>query len=143
MKDVYKAAVLEFGLWDQIRVDHGREFFLTLYVHEKLRIGRGNTSVSPYTRMCNHVIERMWVELNHQVTYPIKRVLTSMNDQQQIEQIGLVLSMQDWDGEDDFGMEFACNSKAWCSKCATRSSFSYFTYPPSRSLPVFHSSIST
>ena len=40
--EVYRAAVLEFGLWDQVRVDHGKEFYLTLYVNEKLRVGRGD-----------------------------------------------------------------------------------------------------
>ena len=87
-EEVYRAAVLESDLWDQIRVDHGREFFLTLYIQEKLRIGRGNGSVVPYAQMtstCNHVIERIWVELNHRVTYPVKRILTSMNDQQLID----------------------------------------------------------
>ena len=62
--------------------------FLTLYIQDKLCIGRGNGSVAPYaqtTSTCNHVIERMWVELNHCVTYPVKRILTSMNDQQLID----------------------------------------------------------
>ena len=86
--EVYRTAVLEFGLWDQVRVDHGKEFYLTLYVHEKLRVGRGNQAVAPYaqtTSTCNHVIERIWVELNHRVTYPVKRIVTAMNDQQLID----------------------------------------------------------
>ena len=85
---VYRSAVLEFGLWNQVRVDHGKEFYLTLYVHEKLRVGRGDEHVAPYaqtTSTCNHVIERMWVELNHRVTYPVKRIMTSMEDQQSID----------------------------------------------------------
>lgn len=87
---VYRAAVIEFGLWDQVRVDHGKEFNLTLYVHEKLRILRGSETISPYvqtTSTCNHVIERLWVELNHCVTYPIKRVVVAMADQQMINMI--------------------------------------------------------
>ena len=85
--EVYRAAILEFGMWDQVRVDHGREFYLTLYVHEKLRAGRGDSNVAPYvqtTSTCNHVIERMWVELNHRVTYPIKRIMVSMQNHQMI-----------------------------------------------------------
>ena len=27
-EQVYRAAVLEYGLWDQLRVDYGREFYL-------------------------------------------------------------------------------------------------------------------
>lgn len=86
--EVYRAAVLEFGLWDQVRVDHGKEFYLTLYVHEKLRVGRGDGTVAPYvqtTSTCNHIIERMWVELNHRVTYPIKRIVVSMDHRQLID----------------------------------------------------------
>ncbi|KAG5275568.1 hypothetical protein AALO_G00121810 [Alosa alosa] len=33
--EVYRAAVASNGMWDQIRVDHGREFFFSLYVQEK------------------------------------------------------------------------------------------------------------
>ena len=52
--EVYRSAVLEYGLWDQVRVDHGREFYLTLYIHEKLRIGRGDPAVSPYVQTTRH-----------------------------------------------------------------------------------------
>lgn len=33
---VYRAALCEYGLWDQVQVDHGREFYLSLYIHEML-----------------------------------------------------------------------------------------------------------
>ena len=71
--NVYRAATAEFGLWNQLRVDHGKEFFLSLYVQEKLRTGRGDVTIHPYvqtTSTCNHIIERIWVELNQRVTYP-------------------------------------------------------------------------
>ena len=45
---VYRAAVLEYGLWDQVRVDHGREFYLMFFIQENLREQRGNPDVSPY-----------------------------------------------------------------------------------------------
>lgn len=35
-------------MWDQIRVDHGREFFLTLFMQEKLAGYRNNTERQPY-----------------------------------------------------------------------------------------------
>lgn len=35
-------------MWDQIRVDHGREFYLSLYVQEKLAQYRFNTERQPY-----------------------------------------------------------------------------------------------
>ena len=80
---VYRKAVFEHGLWDQIRVDHGREFYLTLYMQENLRIGRGDENIAPYTQTTstyNHIIERVWVELNKRVTYPVKRVIVSMDN---------------------------------------------------------------
>ena len=44
----YRNVVLEYGMWDQIRVDHGTEFYLTLHVQNKLKEYRGNTIRSPY-----------------------------------------------------------------------------------------------
>lgn len=82
-EDVYRFAVLQYGLWNQVRVDHGKEFYLTLFMHEQLRNRRGDETIAPYmqtTSTCNHVIERMWVELNHRVTYPVKRIVTSMEN---------------------------------------------------------------
>ena len=82
-EEVYRSAVLEFGLWDQIHVDQGREFYLMLFVQENLRNVHGDPDIAPYrqTTSCdNHVIERIWVELNRRVTYPLKRVLTDMDN---------------------------------------------------------------
>jgi hypothetical protein len=88
-ENVYRKAILEYGLWDQVRVDHGREFYLALYIHEHLRLaGRGNSQITPYVQTAstsNHIIERIWVELNHRVTYPVKRVIISMDDQGTID----------------------------------------------------------
>ena len=88
-ENVYRKAILEYGLWDQVRVDHGREFYLVLYIHERLRLaGRGHPQISPYvqtTSTNNHIIERIWVELNHRVTYPVKQVIVSMDDQGTID----------------------------------------------------------
>ncbi|XP_052390355.1 uncharacterized protein LOC128026983 [Carassius gibelio] len=47
-QDVYRSAVLEYGIWDQVRVDHGKEFFLTLFMQEKLADHRYNTERQPY-----------------------------------------------------------------------------------------------
>ena len=60
--EVYRTTILTDGLWDQIRVDHGREFYLVLYIQEKLRDKRGNPSIAPYrqtTSRASHVIERI------------------------------------------------------------------------------------
>ncbi|XP_056288295.1 uncharacterized protein LOC130205144 isoform X3 [Pseudoliparis swirei] len=50
--DVYRSAVMEYGMWDQVRVDHGKEFYLTLFMQEKLASHRHNTekaTISPNT----------------------------------------------------------------------------------------------
>lgn len=47
-EEVYRMITLEYGLFDEVRVDHGREFYLMLYVHEKLRERRGNREVVAY-----------------------------------------------------------------------------------------------
>ena len=43
-----RSAVLQYGMWDQIRVDHGKEFYLTLFMQEKLASFRNNTARQPY-----------------------------------------------------------------------------------------------
>ncbi|KAF4114223.1 hypothetical protein G5714_004446 [Onychostoma macrolepis] len=45
---VYRPAVINNGMWDQIREDHGKEFFLTLYIQEILADHRLNTETPPY-----------------------------------------------------------------------------------------------
>ena len=81
---VYRPLLLQFGLWDQIRVDHGKEFNVILYIQEQLRkAGRGDQAIAPYvqsTSTYNHIIERVWVELNKRVTYPVKRVAVDMDE---------------------------------------------------------------
>lgn len=43
-----RPAVINNGMWDQIRVDHGKEFFLTLFMQEILADHRMNTATPPY-----------------------------------------------------------------------------------------------
>ena len=82
---VYCTCLSEYGLWDQMQVDHGREFYLALYMQEKLQsAGRGDPEIAPYiqtTSTHNHIIERIWVEVNSRVTYPVKRVVVAMDEQ--------------------------------------------------------------
>ncbi len=48
MSIVYRPAVTAYGLWLQLRVDHGKEFYLVLFVQELLRCLRGPRDVLPY-----------------------------------------------------------------------------------------------
>lgn len=87
-EDVLRKCLLEYGLWDEVRVDHGKEFYLMLYIQEQLRKeGRGDPHIAPYLQTSstyNHIIERIWVEVNKRVTYPIKAVIVLMDDERAI-----------------------------------------------------------
>jgi hypothetical protein len=43
----FRGVCLTYGIWDQLWVDHGKEFYLTLYVHNQLRKFYGNSQVLP------------------------------------------------------------------------------------------------
>ena len=45
---IFRSAISTYGLWHQDRVDHGREFYLVLYIQEYLRRTRGPRDIHPY-----------------------------------------------------------------------------------------------
>lgn len=45
-----RTAVDRYGVWDQVRIDHGREFYLLIYIQEQLRKDYGARDVLPYVQ---------------------------------------------------------------------------------------------
>lgn len=79
--DVYREICLRHGLFDQLRVDHGREFYLCLYQQDNLRDFRTNVNRPPFIQSQsrqNHAAERKWVEVNSRINYPIKYTLCAL-----------------------------------------------------------------
>ncbi len=43
-----RSAVVNHGMWDQIRVDHGKEFYLSLFIQEMIEGYRNRRERQPY-----------------------------------------------------------------------------------------------
>lgn len=75
-------------------MDQGKEWYLMLSVQQALSSLRRNGSKAPYIQtsskkkkcklMQNHIVERMWSEINTRVNYPIKTILVGLLDDEQI-----------------------------------------------------------
>ena len=83
---VYRASV--HGLPDQVCVDFGKEFYLTLYQQENIMHLQNNLQRPPYIQTPstqNHVIERMWVEFNSRIVFPLKCILAEMKNNEELD----------------------------------------------------------
>lgn len=80
--------LLSEGIWDQLRCDHGTEFCLIATVQEYLsghRVNQQRLPVLQTTSRQNHRVERIWLEVNSPINYPIKAVLVSMEENDSID----------------------------------------------------------
>ena len=48
--------LIQYGLWDQVRVDHGKEWQLMLFVQEKLSHLRYNTQRAPHLQTTSKLV---------------------------------------------------------------------------------------
>ncbi|XP_013421241.1 uncharacterized protein LOC106181414 [Lingula anatina] len=86
-EEVYKPAVKIYGIFDQVRVDHGKEFYLTLFMQEENADIRINQERTPYLQTSskyNHTIERIWPEVNKRVNYPFKNAMIELVETEKI-----------------------------------------------------------
>ncbi|XP_060782698.1 uncharacterized protein LOC132889896 [Neoarius graeffei] len=87
-EDVFRPAVLANGMWDQVHLDHGKEFYLTLFIQELLSSHHYNQETRPYMQTPstrNHIVERIWPEINNRVNYPLKTALLQLVDQEVLD----------------------------------------------------------
>ena len=53
--------VMQYGLWDQIRVDQGREWILMLHVQEKFAEFRHNATCAPHLQSTSKQVWALWL----------------------------------------------------------------------------------
>lgn len=84
---LFRPLLLEQGMWDQIRVDHGSEFALIISVQQSLAPLRHSQGAHPVLQSMsrqNHRAERLWLEINQRINYPVKQILTEMENNGEI-----------------------------------------------------------
>ncbi len=56
---IYRKMVTNYGLWDQLRVDHGKEWYLMLYIQETLSHLRNDASKPPHTQSSSTLVNKV------------------------------------------------------------------------------------
>ena len=78
---IFRASIEKYGVWNQLRIDHGKEFVLTIFVQELLESYRYPCNKTPWKQTAstdNYVVERFWPQVNSSVNYPIKKILSKI-----------------------------------------------------------------
>ena len=67
---LFKPMLINEGLWEQLRVDHGREFALVIAIQKELQSLRYHNHHRPVIQSMstqNHRLERLWPEINQRI----------------------------------------------------------------------------
>ena len=78
---VFRIALVKYGLWNKLRLDHGLEFALCIFVKETLKVYHRSQEKDPWRQTAltqNNVIERFWPDMNSRVNYPIRRAFVQI-----------------------------------------------------------------
>ncbi|XP_070532479.1 uncharacterized protein [Ptychodera flava] len=84
----FRDILLNHGIWNTLRSDHGTEFCLTGFIQNKLKNYRTDTRKQAYTQtrsLENLRAERKWPEINQRVNYPVKNALIDLQRLQVID----------------------------------------------------------
>ncbi|XP_066930020.1 uncharacterized protein [Clytia hemisphaerica] len=82
-REIYRQTCTDYGMFHQIRVDGGKEFYLTLGMQDIYGHLRSRQDIAKYRQTQskqNLPIERFWPEVNIRVNYPIKAILVRMDN---------------------------------------------------------------
>ena len=97
---LFKPFLQSNGMWNQLHIDHGTEFSLisTIQLHlSNLCNSQTRDPVLQSLSRQNHRAERIRPEINSRVNYPIKRILTSLEGNQEINmEDGLIKFAVSW-----------------------------------------------
>ena len=84
---LFQPLLLSYGLWEQVRVDHGTEFTLVTAAQNHLSHYRHVHHRQPVFQSLsrhNHRAEHIWPEINQRINYPIKRFLVEMENREEV-----------------------------------------------------------
>lgn len=73
---LFRPLLEQYGIWDQLRMDHGTEFNLLISVQYSIahfRVNHHPYCVLQSTFRQNYRAEPIWHEINSRINYPIKR----------------------------------------------------------------------
>ena len=81
----YRPVLTSTGIFDQLRVDKGKEWVLLLFVQELLADHRYNQDRPAHFKSAstdNYTIERIWPEVNSRINYPLNNILVDLEERE-------------------------------------------------------------